>query len=633
VLANIETGLRETITELNKKKPLDFAENTRKTFKASFVKQGEHKKPSKSAQPEARGYLSYANDWKMLVDYEDNKMVFPPLICSTNLRPDVVIWSKLTREVILLELTVCAEEGIDAAQLRKESKYTNLLEEINATKCWKAQLFTLEIGARGLVSSRAYGTFTKLGLTGRSAKKLCKALSTVAARCSYAIYLAHNNRVWCRSDLVTLPVDPRVTGVEDETAPTSPSLLVNPRVTGIEDKNDPKAALLREDPRTNLSVLQAKGIKTLFHFTDAANVESIRKNGLMSASNLLECKIESMMNSDELSRNLDKSLGLQDYVRLSFNDKNPMMFVALKQQRVSKPVVLQIKLEVVSRSNVMFTDCNATRRDAKKSSSPEIVYFDVVKAKDQFAVPPELKHFYQAEVLVPSPIPPDLILFDAPDDEMTLRGAAVDSKFAADASVSRCSDPISSYPAPVVLVRPQELKCKLQMKKYHDLSRCFAAFADQLKKSHDERVQGEKVKLMKSTSVRNAELDDDDEDDDEVKTVCCEMPLCDKKDSCADCAEIGPFADCPKGHMRLCRAPDVFVACDHCHRLLCSRHFVGCYCLKRIEEPFFRMYRLSFLPPQSSSSSVKKTAQRASSKATITKKPPGGPGKQQMLKR
>ena len=97
------------------------------------------------------------------------------------------------------------------------------------------------------------------------------------------------------------------------------------------------------------------------------------------------------MNSDELSRNLDKTLGLEDFVRLSFNDKNPMMFVALKQERISKPVMLQIKLEVVSRPNVLFTDYNATRRGVKKSSSPDIVNFDVVKAKDQFMIDPELE--------------------------------------------------------------------------------------------------------------------------------------------------------------------------------------------------------------------------------------------------
>jgi len=43
--------------------------------------------------------------------------------------------------------------------------------------------------------------------------------------------------------------------------------------------------------------------------------------------------------------------------------------------------------------------------------SPKIIRFDVVQQKDQFAVAPELKKFYQAEVLVPSPIPPHLIEF------------------------------------------------------------------------------------------------------------------------------------------------------------------------------------------------------------------------------
>jgi hypothetical protein len=39
----------------------------------------------------------------------------------------------------------------------------------------------------------------------------------------------------------------------------------------------------------------------------------------------------------------------------------------------------------------------------------------VVKAANQFAVVPGLRRFYQAEVLVPSPLPPHLIVF--PDDE------------------------------------------------------------------------------------------------------------------------------------------------------------------------------------------------------------------------
>ncbi len=58
-----------------------------------------------------------------------------------------------------------------------------------------------------------------------------------------------------------------------------------------------------------------------------------------------------------------------------------------------------------------FFDCNATRGDARQSSNPSIVHFDVVRAKKQEDVEKGLQKFYQAEVLVPSPIPPHLIDF------------------------------------------------------------------------------------------------------------------------------------------------------------------------------------------------------------------------------
>jgi hypothetical protein len=103
------------------------------------------------------------------------------------------------RAVILLELTVPAEEGLDAAKLRKEAKYTKLLESISESNYWKPQLLTLEVGARGLVSTRAYRAFTILGFTAVEAKKLCKSVSEVAARCSFAIFLAHKQKTWIRS--------------------------------------------------------------------------------------------------------------------------------------------------------------------------------------------------------------------------------------------------------------------------------------------------------------------------------------------------------------------------------------------------------------------------------------------------
>ena len=79
------------------------------------------------------------------------------------------------------------------------------MDEIASTGSWKPTLLTLEIGliigARG---SRTYHSFISLGLSSTHAKKLCKTLSVVCARCSYAIFLAHKDTVWCKADLVVV---------------------------------------------------------------------------------------------------------------------------------------------------------------------------------------------------------------------------------------------------------------------------------------------------------------------------------------------------------------------------------------------------------------------------------------------
>ena len=59
----------------------------------------------------------------------------------------------------------------------------------------------------------------------------------------------------------------------------------------------------------------------------------------------------------------------------------------------------------------MFSDWNATRHDATIADKPDIVRLEIVKAKKVFDVPDTLQRFYQAEVLVPSPVPPHLIVF------------------------------------------------------------------------------------------------------------------------------------------------------------------------------------------------------------------------------
>ena len=429
VLINIEHALAGLIATANKRKVVDvFATECKKSFEACFVRAGEKKKAPKLSN---RGQLGYANDWKLLVDYNHRQYVFPPTICATNERPDVVIWSMRSRAVILLELTVPAEEGLEAAKLRKEAKYTNLLESISASNFWKPQLLTLEVGARGLVATRTFRAFTILGFTTVQANKLCKSLSEVAARCSYAIFLAHTHKTWIRSELVDLSA----TKVEE---PTETHVSTRRRTQDAKSKTDEPPAI---------DVLRSKDIEVLYHFTDAANLESIREHGLLSASCLSQQSMKAVMNSDAKSRAMDKQMGLENFVRLSFNRENPMLYVAKNESRISRPVMLQIKLEVVSRPGVLFFDCNATRHDAVESSSPNVVRFDIVKAANQFGVATELRHFYQAEILVPSPVPPDLIVFpvepsvrEKPKPKLPL---TVSTEFCKARRSSMCSYPTS----------------------------------------------------------------------------------------------------------------------------------------------------------------------------------------------
>ena len=68
-----------------------------------------------------------------------------------------------------------------------------------------------------------------------------------------------------------------------------------------------------------------------------------------------------------------------------------MMYVAKNEGRISQPVVLRVKLEAVSRPGVLFSDCNATRSDAKVSDDPDIVRFEITKAEKVFSVPELLR--------------------------------------------------------------------------------------------------------------------------------------------------------------------------------------------------------------------------------------------------
>jgi len=138
--------------------------------------------------------------------------------------------------------------------------------------------------------------------------------------------------------------------------------------------------------RNNIQTLKDNGVRHLYHFTDVSNLDSIREHGLCSWFKVDERKLEARKGSSSLSRTLDQRKGLADYVRLSFVRDHPMMFVALRDGRLSRAVLLRIKLEVVSRPGVLFCPQNAASSGVDSSPDPSVVRFDIIRARGHFGV-------------------------------------------------------------------------------------------------------------------------------------------------------------------------------------------------------------------------------------------------------
>jgi hypothetical protein len=102
-----------------------------------------------------------------------------------------VIWSAAAKKVALIELTCPAEENIAAATVTKSARYAPLAELIRESG-WEPAVFPIEVGARGHVAHSVRRCLATLGLGRPRCSRVCKALAVVAARCSYAIWLARN---------------------------------------------------------------------------------------------------------------------------------------------------------------------------------------------------------------------------------------------------------------------------------------------------------------------------------------------------------------------------------------------------------------------------------------------------------
>ena len=92
------------------------------TCAIAFVKAGEQ--PRAGQKKGALGILAIAQDWQLEVDLE-TQLRFPQHIVRTTLRPNILLVSESTKNIIM-ELSVPWEDRLEEAHERKRTKYDHL---------------------------------------------------------------------------------------------------------------------------------------------------------------------------------------------------------------------------------------------------------------------------------------------------------------------------------------------------------------------------------------------------------------------------------------------------------------------------------------------------------------------------
>ena len=120
-----------------------------------------------------KALLLTANDWEFLFDLGDSQLVFPPEITVTTQRPDIVIFSRSKKAVLLIELIVPLEDRdrATAGHTRKENRYAALVQQCCENR-WFARCVAVEVGCLGYVFPSLLHCLESLGIPSSTSRKL-----------------------------------------------------------------------------------------------------------------------------------------------------------------------------------------------------------------------------------------------------------------------------------------------------------------------------------------------------------------------------------------------------------------------------------------------------------------------------
>ena len=186
VLKEVASAVQAKITENSSK-----TENRKSRIQ--FVKEGQKvEKPHK--EEENYSYLTAAKDWKITVDL-DKSLKIPADICNTNLRPDLTMMSRKTKQLGIVELTVPNEDRIEVSGELKRLKYQQIVQE-GRNNGWGVRVWAVEVGCRGFPAVSMSTLMKDIGYRGGNKKKVIERISKAAEEASHSLWKASHFKKW-----------------------------------------------------------------------------------------------------------------------------------------------------------------------------------------------------------------------------------------------------------------------------------------------------------------------------------------------------------------------------------------------------------------------------------------------------
>jgi len=153
-----------------------------------------------------------------------------------------------------------------------------------------------------------------------------------------------------------------------------------------------------------------------YHFTDTRNLDSIREHGILSMTELRARGITPVTGGNDWSLEADARFGMDRYVHLCFLRQHPMEWNARQDGRIEKSRFLRIDPKVLTLDDVLMTDEVANKSGVVPKPANEIIPsldFKVMYTRTDWKDPAIRDRRQRAklyEILVPSRVPPELIL-------------------------------------------------------------------------------------------------------------------------------------------------------------------------------------------------------------------------------